>query len=142
MNFGVFCVCFCFFVFFRFFEIGPCWMELPVLCRTRPGWPPEPWDQKCIPHPTFLVIFSCGMFTFSSKKHIQFLWLIFSSTSLCGWQIVELFGEHFSIRVLFNLTKIFQVLWLWVENCYLFFEGWLGRRRIWDRRWKTCFNST
>lgn len=30
----------------------------------------------------------------------------------------------------------------WVENCYLLIEGWPGRIRIWDRRWKTSFNST
>lgn len=63
VDFGVFCMC----VNFLRQGLDGC----NFLCRTRPGWPPKSWDQKYkYFDPIFLLIFSCGIFTFSSKKQI------------------------------------------------------------------------
>lgn len=87
-------------------EITEIYISLPLEC----------WDQKCMTsQPPFVFIFSYDIFTLGSKNLIQYLAICYDlflvqfhyvADSLLAW----LFGEYFSIRMLFNLTKFFQIL--------------------------------
>lgn len=90
------CVCACFILFF--FKQGLAGWNF--LSRTRRGWPPEHSDQNCTPHPVCLFIFSCGIFTISSKKHIQFLAICYDLFSVQHHYVVD--------RLLDYLVNIFQ----------------------------------